>query len=99
MKTLKAAICAIGLSSLLIAGAGCGSDLEGKMKEFADKMCECKDAACAEKVQKEMAEWAGSNKEAEPSADLQKKLEPHVKKMMECAMKAAGAGGAGGGEE
>lgn len=92
MKTIKAAFCAVGLTSLLLAGASCGSDVEGKMKEFADKMCACKDQACAEKVQKEMADWASSNK-AEPDPDLQKKLEPHVKKMMECAMKAAGAGG------
>ncbi|HUS27137.1 MAG TPA: hypothetical protein VMZ53_01465 [Kofleriaceae bacterium] len=73
-----------------------------KMQEFADEMCKCKDAKCAQDVSDKMTKWGQeqSKNQKEPpkmnEADTAKAQEIG-KKMGECMTKAMGAGGAMGG--
>ena len=100
----------IGLTMVLAFGTvGCkkkgGSDAANamaKMQEFADEMCKCKDAKCAQDVSDKMTKWGQeqSKNQKEPpkmnEADTAKAQEIG-KKMGECMTKAMGAGGAMGG--
>ena len=100
----------IGLTMVLAFGTvGCkkkgGSDAANamaKMQEFADEMCKCKDAKCAQDVSDKMTKWSQeqSKNQKEPpkmnEADTAKAQEIG-KKMGECMTKAMGAGGAMGG--
>jgi hypothetical protein len=73
-----------------------------KMSEFADEMCKCKDAKCAQEVSDKMTKWGQeqSKNAKEPpkmnEADTAKAQEIG-KRMGECMTKAMGAGGAMGG--
>ena len=80
---------------LKIGGGGGGGD-EGKageamakMTEFKDKMCACKDKACADGVQHAMMDWStGAMKDAanmKLSPDDTKKMTDVAKAMSECA--------------
>ncbi len=40
-----------------------GEEILGKMEEFKDAACRCKDLVCAEKVESDMMEWAMKNME------------------------------------
>jgi hypothetical protein len=97
-------VAALALGSV----TGCkkkGGDMMGKMEEFKNKMCACKDGEkeCAQKVQKEAQEWSEANKGA---ADKDQKLSDEEQKkatdigmeMMKCANKAMGMGAMGGPE-
>ena len=100
----------IGFAMVLALGTvGCkkkgGSDAANamaKMQEFADEMCKCKDAKCAQDVSDKMTKWGQeqSKNQKEPpkmnEADTAKAQEIG-KKMGECMTKAMGAGGAMGG--
>ena len=82
--------------------AGGAGDAMAKMQEFADEMCKCKDAKCAQDVSDKMTKWGQeqSKNAKEPpkmnEADTAKAQEIG-KKMGECMTKAMGAGGAMGG--
>jgi hypothetical protein len=100
----------IGLTMVLAFGTvGCKKKADGgaanamaKMQEFADEMCKCKDAKCAQDVSDKMTKWGQeqSKNQKEPpkmnEADTAKAQEIG-KKMGECMTKAMGAGGAMGG--
>ena len=92
MKTLKAVICAVGLSSLMLAG--CGNSVVKEAEALADEICACKDAECAKKVQEKFMEWAKKNKDAKGSESDIEKLTAVSKRIMECAMKIQAGGGA-----
>ncbi len=91
----------------LVAVAGCkkkGGDSLAKMEEFSKAMCECKDKACADKVNADMTTWGTemaktADKDAKPDPDMAKKSADIMTKYTECMTKVmmAGAGGAGGG--
>lgn len=71
-----------------------GDEALSKMEGFKNQMCECKDKACAEKVQKEMGEWfekfAKDNKDKKPEKDkdMEEKASKIMKEMEECTTKA-----------
>ena len=81
---------------------GGASDAMAKMSEFADEMCKCKDAKCAQDVSDKMTKWGqeqAKNQKEPPKmneADTKKAQEIGTK-MGECMTKAMGAGGAMGG--
>lgn len=84
MKKLLIASCLFGIGLL----AGC-SDASKEVEKFADKACACKDAACAESVQKEFLAWAEKNQDARGDEARAKKA---GERLMGCVMKAMGGG-------
>jgi hypothetical protein len=97
------------LSLFTVAGCkkkGGASDAIAKMEGFSKSMCECKDKACADKVNADMTTWgtemaktAGKGDE-KPDPDMAKKSADIMTKYTECMTKLmmAGAGGGGGGD-
>ncbi len=93
----------------LLAFAGCkkkggaAGEAVAKMEGFQKSMCDCKDKACADKVNEEMAKWgtemaknAGAAKpDDKPDPELAKKSADIMTKFTECMTKImmAGAGG------
>jgi hypothetical protein len=95
----------------LVTVAGCkkksGGDAVAKMEGFQKSMCECKDKACADKVNADMATWGAemaktADKDAKPDPDMAKKSADVMTKYSECMTKLmmAGMGGdmKGGGD-
>jgi hypothetical protein len=89
--------------------AGCkkksGGDTLAKMEGFSKSMCECKDKACADKVNADMTAWGtemskSADKDAKPDPDMAKKSADIMTKYTECMTKAmmAGAGDMKGGD-
>lgn len=90
---------------ILLAGCPSKKDAERqfqvailKMTEFRTRMCECKDKACADKVQEDMTAWAQQMAKDAPTAKSQQPSEDQIKKMTEaatlyseCMVKAMGA--------
>jgi hypothetical protein len=83
----------------LLAFAGCkkkGNDAMAKMESFQKQMCECKDKACADKVQDEMTKWAADAakmaKPDESDPEMAKKSGEVMAKYTECMTKASGMG-------
>ena len=77
------------------SGAG---DAIAKMTELKDKMCACKDKACADQVTQEMSKWGADHKAgdtAKPSDDDQKKLAAVTQDMSACVTKLMTAAVAG----
>src|SRR5438046_2018741 len=91
----------------LAAGGACskkkpGGDALAKMEGFQKSMCDCKDKACADKVNADMSTWGtemskGADKDAKPDPELAKKSADIMTKYTECMTKLmmAGAGGSG----
>jgi hypothetical protein len=87
-----------------VFAAGCkkknaGGDALAKMEGFSKSMCECKDKACADKVNDEMAKWGAemsktADKDAKPDPEMAKKSADVMTKYTECMTKLmmAGAG-------
>src|SRR4051794_19776470 len=66
----------------LLSVAGCkkkgGSDVIAKMEGFSKSMCECKDKACADKVNADMTAWGTemaktAGKDEKPDPEMAKK--------------------------
>ncbi len=80
----------------LLALAGCPSKKESaerrmneamaKMSEFASRMCDCKDKACADRVQEDMTKWSTEMAKSSPGLDY-KPSEAQMKRMTEVGMK------------
>ncbi len=102
----KLSIAFLGVMALM--SSGCkkkgGGDVVAKMEEFQKKMCDCKDKACADKVNEEMTKWgtemaknAKPGDTAKPDPDMAKKSADIMTKYTECMTKNMTAGGGGGG--
>jgi len=67
-----------------------------KMEEFSDRMCGCKDAACAKSVNDDMTKWANAEMEKKHSqrprlsVEQTKRVTEVGTRMGECMMKAMG---------
>jgi outer membrane biosynthesis protein TonB len=84
-------------------GKGGAGEAVAKMEEFQKKMCDCKDKACADKVNEEMTKWgtemaknAGKG-DAKPDPEIAKKSADIMTKYTECMTKLMMAGAGGGG--
>jgi hypothetical protein len=86
---MKFAAVSIGMFALLALPACKGGEVVAKTKEFTDKICACKDMDCAQKVTKEMQEWAEQNKDAQGTESQAKEIEAETKRMGECMTKLA----------
>ncbi len=89
----------------LLAFAGCkkkggaAGEAVAKMEGFQKSMCDCKDKACADKVNEDMSKWgtemaktAGAAKDEKPDPDLAKKSADIMTKYTECMTKLMMAG-------
>jgi len=84
-------------------GGGAAAEAVAKMESFQKAMCECKDKACADKVNEDMAKWGAemakntnTAKADKPDPDLAKKSADIMTKYTECMTKLMMAGvGAG----
>jgi len=98
----------------LLAFAGCkkkggaAGEAVAKMEGFQKSMCDCKDKACADKVNEDMSKWgtemaktAGAAKDEKPDPELAKKSADIMTKYTECMTKLmmAGAGAAPAGDK
>src|SRR4029079_12222914 len=92
------------LAALSLASFGCkkkgGAEASAKMTEFRDRMCACKDKACADKVNDDLTKWTQEQaKEAKATEEDNKKMMQMSEEMRKCMQKiitdAASAGGAG----
>jgi hypothetical protein len=90
----------------LVAVTGCkkkggAGEAVAKMEEFSKAMCECKDKACADKVNADMSKWGtemaktAGKADEKPDPELAKKSADIMTKYTECMTKLmmAGAGG------
>jgi hypothetical protein len=92
-KLMIAFVAAVSLLSV----AGCkkkggASDAIAKMEGFQKQMCDCKDKACADKVQEDMTKWGTeaaktANKDDKPDPDMVKKSGEIMTKYTECMTK------------
>jgi hypothetical protein len=97
------------VAALSLASFGCkkkggaAGEAVAKMEGFQKQMCDCKDKACADKVNEDMSKWgtemaktAGAAKDEKPDPDLAKKSADIMTKYTECMTKLmmAGAGSA-----
>ena len=100
-KIIIAVVAAMSL--LTVAGCkkkGGGGDAVAKLEGFQKDMCECKDKACADKVNDNMTKWGTemantvtADKDAKPDVELAKKETEIMTKYTECMTKAMTAGG------
>jgi hypothetical protein len=87
LRAMKKLVLLVGI----VFSSACGSKVDSAIAElesFKNKMCECKDAACADGVEKEMKEWASSMsddvKKADGSDEQKEKAKELRKAMREC---------------
>jgi hypothetical protein len=97
------------VAAMAFTAVGCkkkggGGEAVAKMEEFAKKMCDCKDAKCAQGVSDEMTKWGqeetkktGDKGEVKMSDEDQKKITASTEKMTKCMTTAMGAGMGGEG--
>jgi hypothetical protein len=64
---------------------GCSKDITKDMEDLADRMCACKDNACATKVMDDLTSFAEKNKDGHGDEERAKKA---ALKLAECALKA-----------
>jgi hypothetical protein len=106
---MKKIVLAFMATAALFAFGACkkksaGGEALGKIEGFSKSMCECKDKACADKVNDEYTKWGTEMaKNAKPEdaknadAEMTKKMTEAATKYTECYTKLAMAGGGGGG--
>ncbi len=85
--------------ALLLALGGCSNETVKKVQGMADRACECADAACADKVQKEYYDLAKANAKSQGTKDERDEVEQAYNRMHECLVKARSGGGKEGAAE
>lgn len=81
----------VGLLALVFALPGCRKSPTAKeIKGFADKVCACADAPCAEAVQVEYLEWWKGNLRARGSEGDRKGVEKSMQRYAECHLALVG---------
>ncbi|MCP4447431.1 MAG: hypothetical protein GY811_19130 [Myxococcales bacterium] len=79
------------LLALALSSPACGtSETAEQIKGFADKVCACKDAGCAESVQTEYLEWWKGNVRARGSEGDRKTVEKEMQRYAECHLALVG---------
>jgi hypothetical protein len=71
----------------------CGGGGDAKIKEFEgfrDRMCECKDATCANKILDEWREWRKGTTDLKPSDDQAKRIKEIDHAFHDCEHKVGG---------
>ena len=71
-------------------GASCSSNTSKQISSFANKICECSDAACATAVQTEYLQWWKDNQRARGSEGDRKDIEKAMQRYAECHLRLVG---------
>jgi hypothetical protein len=71
------------------AGPGTRDKMSAMLAEYTDKVCACKDTACAQQVSEEMQKWASENPDdtEEISSKPTPEQEEQIKRITECMTK------------
>jgi hypothetical protein len=89
------ALSILGGGALMLALGGCGtSDTVKKVGAMADRACACRDAACADAVDKEYWELVKTNPKG--TQDERDEAKQHYDRMRECIVRARSASPGGG---
>lgn len=87
------------LLTVMAMASACGGgadDLLDKMGSYKNQMCKCTDAACADKVEKDMRDWMMANKDKfkdiKPTKEQDEKADKIQDEMRACEKKARGEG-------
>jgi hypothetical protein len=89
MKTMKISLASLALS-FLFAGAGCGKNEAVKdMEALADRVCACKDVACASDEMKKAGELMTKHKDSRGTEADMKAIAAAGQRMTECMQKIA----------
>lgn len=72
---------------LLALAGGCSNEVVGKVEEMANRACACRDAACADKVEKDFYDFSKANAKARGSDEEHKQTREHYNRMRECIVK------------
>ena len=98
----KLSMFAFAVGSVLAMGCGSKEPIDkaiAGMEDFKAKMCACKDKACADKVNEDMAKWgpemaknAGTARDAKPDPEAAKKSAEIMTRYTECMTKLMMAG-------
>jgi hypothetical protein len=97
MKKLSIAfLAAMALVSFACKKKGGGGEVLGKMTEFKDRICACKDKACADQVSADMSKWMQDQtkagvKDEQPNPDDVQKTAKVSQEMTTCMTKFAEA--------
>jgi hypothetical protein len=88
----KMMISLVAVLSLAACKKGGGNDSIAKMEGFQKAMCECKDKACADKVQDDMTKWGTemaktAKPDDKPDPEMVKKSGEIMTKYTECMTK------------
>src|SRR5688572_19744413 len=91
MRTRTSSI--VRACALLLALGGCSNETVKKVQGMADRACQCADAACADKVQKEYYDFAKANAKSQGTQDERDEVEQAYNRMNECMVRARSGGG------
>jgi hypothetical protein len=96
-KIMLAFVAVLSIASFGCKKKGGSGDALAKMEGFSKAMCECKDKACADKVQEDMTKWGTeaaktANKDEKPDPEMVKKSGEIMTKYTECMTKLMMAG-------
>ncbi|HTE51921.1 MAG TPA: hypothetical protein VK698_13795 [Kofleriaceae bacterium] len=75
------------LALLLAFGGACTNETVKQVEAMASRACECRDAACADKVEKEFWEYAKGNQKR-GTQEERDEIKAHYNRMRECIAKA-----------
>ena len=92
-RSAKASVAkaSVALLALALVLPACRKSPTAKqIKGFADKVCACKDAACAESVQTEYLDWWKGNMRARGSEGDRKGVEKAMERYAECPLALVG---------
>jgi len=99
MLALLAAVSILSFTGCKKKGGAAGEAM-AKMETFSKEMCECKDKACADGVNKKMSDWGtemaktAGKAEEKPDPEMAKKSAEIMTKYTECMTKLMMAGAA-----
>jgi len=84
----------LGACALTLALVGCSNETVKKVQGMADRACQCADAACADKVQKEYYDFAVANAKSQGTQDERDEVEAAYSRMNDCLVGARSSGAA-----
>jgi hypothetical protein len=83
----------VSACALLLALGGCSNETVKKVQGMADRACQCADAACADKVQKDYYDLAKANAKSQGTQEERDEVEQAYNRMNECLVRARSGGG------
>lgn len=83
MSCRRVSILAAGALALALAAGGCGNETVDKVTGMADQACACREAACADKVEKDFWDFVKAGQKQGSQSDRDE-VQAQYKRMREC---------------